>query len=116
MACKRSAVRSRLAPPAFACFASYSSASHAEVYRSEASEGCRAIARRATAGLGKSPPAGHSRKSASDPFASPYSPNTAFSLSRSATISFFIADSSPIEHAEAARIDCGTLRAFSRSA
>ena len=41
MACKRSAVRSRLAPPAFACFASYGSASHAEAYRSEASEGCR---------------------------------------------------------------------------
>src|SRR5687768_7008942 len=46
----RSAVRSRLAPPAFACFASYGSASHAVAYRSEASEGCRAIARRATAG------------------------------------------------------------------
>ena len=38
MACKRSAVRSRLAPPAFA---SYGSASHAPIYRSEASEGCR---------------------------------------------------------------------------
>src|SRR5713101_5019843 len=46
----RSAVRSRLAPPAFACFASYGSASHAEVHRSEASEGCRAVARRAKAG------------------------------------------------------------------
>ena len=50
MACKRSAVRSRLAPPAFARFASYGSASHAVTYRSEASEGCPAIARRATAG------------------------------------------------------------------
>src|SRR6267154_147227 len=46
----RSAVRSRLAPPAFACFASYGSASHAEAYRSEASEGCRVVARRAKTG------------------------------------------------------------------
>src|SRR5713226_9318026 len=53
MACKRSAVRSRLAPPAFACFASYGSASHAAAHRSEASEGCRVVARRATTGLGK---------------------------------------------------------------
>jgi putative endonuclease len=53
MACKRSAVRSRLAPPAFACFASYGSASHAAVHRSEASEGCRVVARRAKTGLGK---------------------------------------------------------------
>jgi hypothetical protein len=52
MACKRSAVRSRLAPPAFARFASFGWASP-KVYRSEASEGCPAIARRATAGLGK---------------------------------------------------------------
>ena len=44
MACKRSAVRSRLAPPAFACFASYGSASHGPAYRSEASEGCRVVA------------------------------------------------------------------------
>ena len=50
MACKRSAVRSRLAPPAFACFASYGSASHAVPHRSEASEGCRAVAQRAKAG------------------------------------------------------------------
>src|ERR1700688_2144893 len=89
MACKRSAVRSRLAPPAFArfasfgwarpgslaqrrerrlprhspegdggllqrarsCFASRASAGQArKVYRSEVSEGCPAIARRATAG------------------------------------------------------------------
>jgi putative endonuclease len=35
----RSAVRSRLAPPAFARFASYGSASHAGLYRSEVSEG-----------------------------------------------------------------------------
>ena len=53
MACKRSAVRSRLAPPAFACFASYGSASHAVPSRSEASEGCRAVAQGAKAGLGK---------------------------------------------------------------
>jgi len=46
----------------------------------------------------------------------PYSPNAALSRSRRATISFFIADSSPIEHAEAARMDWGTARAFSRSA
>src|ERR1700704_2146574 len=46
MACKRSAVRSRLAPPAFACFASYGSASHAVAHRSEASEGCRVVARK----------------------------------------------------------------------
>jgi putative endonuclease len=50
MACKRSAVRSRLAPPAFACFASYGSASHAVPYRSEASEGCRGVAQRAKPG------------------------------------------------------------------
>src|SRR5260370_40439947 len=49
----RSAVRSRLAPPAFACFASYGSASHAAAHRSEASEGCRVVARRAKTGLGK---------------------------------------------------------------
>ena len=48
----RSAVRSRLAPPAFACFASYGSASHAEIYRSEVSEGCRGVARTAKPGLG----------------------------------------------------------------
>src|SRR6266852_782465 len=53
MACKRSAVRSRLAPPAFAGFASYGSASHAVTHRSEASEGCRVVARRAKTGLGK---------------------------------------------------------------
>jgi putative endonuclease len=38
----RSAVRSRLAPPAFARFASYGSASHAGLSCSEVSEGCRA--------------------------------------------------------------------------
>ena len=53
MACKRSAVRSRLAPPAFARFARYGSASHAVTHRSEASEGCRVVARRAKTGLGK---------------------------------------------------------------
>jgi putative endonuclease len=53
MACKRSAVRSRLAPPAFACFASYGSASHAAAHRSEASEGCRGVARRAKTGEGR---------------------------------------------------------------
>src|SRR5712672_1033458 len=56
MACKRSAVRSRLAPPAFACFASYGSASHAVTHRSEESEGCRVVARRAKTGLGKPGP------------------------------------------------------------
>jgi putative endonuclease len=50
MACKRSAVRSRLAPPAFARFASFGSASHPVAHRSEASEGCLAVARRAKAG------------------------------------------------------------------
>src|SRR5260370_14361637 len=45
MACRRSGFRPRLAPPAFACFASYGSASHTAPYRSEASEGCRAVAR-----------------------------------------------------------------------
>jgi hypothetical protein len=53
MACKRSAVRSRLAPPAFAYFASYGWASHAAPYRSEASEGCLAVARMAKVGLGE---------------------------------------------------------------
>ena len=53
MACKRSAVRSRLAPPAFARFASYGWASHAPLHRSEGSEGCPAVARRAKEGLGK---------------------------------------------------------------
>src|SRR6476620_9352194 len=48
----RSAVRSRLAPPASACFASYGSASLPVPYRSEASEGCRGAARRAKPGLG----------------------------------------------------------------
>jgi putative endonuclease len=38
MACKRSAVRSRLAPPAFARFASFGWASHNVAYRGEASE------------------------------------------------------------------------------
>jgi hypothetical protein len=52
MACKRSAVRSRLAPPAFACFASYGSASHTPAHRSGASEGCRVVAQRAETGLG----------------------------------------------------------------
>src|SRR4051794_20639581 len=52
----RSAVRSRLAPPAFARFASYGWTCHTVPYRSEASEGCLAIARRATAGRGKPPP------------------------------------------------------------
>jgi putative endonuclease len=47
---------------------------------------------------------------------SPYSPSTAFNRSRSATISFFIVTSSPTEQSVAARIDCGTARAFSRSA
>jgi putative endonuclease len=42
--------------------------------------------------------------------------STAFNRSRKAMMSFFIADSSPMEHAEAARMDCGTARAFSRSA
>jgi len=37
-------------PPAFACFASYGSASQTELYRSEASEGCRGVARRAKPG------------------------------------------------------------------
>ncbi|MET4765155.1 putative GIY-YIG superfamily endonuclease [Bradyrhizobium ottawaense] len=46
----------------------------------------------------------------------PYSPITAFSRSRSATISSFIDTSSDTEQSEAARIDCGTLRAFSFSA
>lgn len=46
----------------------------------------------------------------------PYSPITAFSRSRSATISSFIATSSDTEQSDAARIDCGTLRAFSFSA
>jgi hypothetical protein len=50
MAFTRSAVRSRLAPPAFARFASYGSASRHQNYRSDASEGCRAVARRAKAG------------------------------------------------------------------
>jgi putative endonuclease len=50
MACKRSAVRSRLAPPAFARFASFGWASHNVAYRGEASEGCLAVARRAKAG------------------------------------------------------------------
>src|SRR5260370_25286078 len=45
MACRRSGFRPRLAPPAFACFASYGSASHTAPYRSEASEGCRVVAR-----------------------------------------------------------------------
>src|SRR5689334_6507429 len=44
MACKRSAVRSRLAPPALARFASFGWASHVPLYRSEVSEGCRAEA------------------------------------------------------------------------
>ncbi len=101
MACKRSAVRSRLAPPAFAGFASFGSASHTKLYRSEASEGCPAIARRATAGFELNPD---------------YSPTTAFSRSRSATISSFIATNSDTEQSVAARIDCGTLRAFSFSA
>lgn len=47
------------------------------------------------------------------PLTVPYSPITAFSLSLSATISSFIATSSGTEQSEAARIDCGTLRAFS---
>src|SRR5260221_3624778 len=47
MACRRPAFRSGLAPPASAGFASYGWASHAWLYRSE---GCPAIARRATAG------------------------------------------------------------------
>jgi hypothetical protein len=51
MACKRSAVRSRLAPPAFACFASYGSAGHNPAYRSEASEGCRGVAHLCEDGL-----------------------------------------------------------------
>ena len=50
MACKRSAVRSRLAPPAFAGCACFGWAS---LHRSE---GCPAIARRATADLGKPGP------------------------------------------------------------
>ena len=40
----------------------------------------------------------------------------AFSLSRSATRSFFIAAISPTVQADAARIPCGTALAFSRSA
>jgi hypothetical protein len=36
MACKRSAVRSRLAPPAFARFASFGWASHTLAYRGDA--------------------------------------------------------------------------------
>jgi putative endonuclease len=48
--------------------------------------------------------------------ATAYSASAALSRSRSATISFFMADSSDSEHAEAARMDCGTARAFSRSA
>ena len=52
-------------------------------------------------------------KNASD---APYSPNAAFSRSRSPTISFRIADNSPIEHAELARIPSGTALAFSFSA
>ena len=46
MACKRSAVRSRLAPPAFAGCARFGRASPTR------SEGCRAVARRAKTGLG----------------------------------------------------------------
>ena len=46
----------------------------------------------------------------------PNVPNTAFNRSRNATISFFIATSSPTEQADAARIDCGTALAFSLSA
>src|SRR4029450_9899641 len=66
-----------------------------------------------------SSPAGHLRRSISEPpqgTRTPNSPNTAFSRSRSATISFFIATSSPTVQADAARIDCGTALAFSRSA
>src|SRR5215469_5199660 len=74
----------------------------AEVSRSEASEGCRAVARRAKAGFGKQ--------------LQYYSPTTAFSRSRNATISFFMATSSPTVQADAARIDIGTARAFSFSA
>src|SRR2546430_16574487 len=47
------------------------------------------------------------------PLAAPYSPTTAFNLSRSAINSFFIADNSPSVHAELARIACGTVLAFS---
>ena len=47
MACKRSAVRSRLAPPAFARFASFGSAKPAIGAKSE---GCRGVARRAKPG------------------------------------------------------------------
>lgn len=42
-----------------------------------------------------------------------YSPNAALSLSRSATSSFFIADNSEIEQAEAARMPSGTALAVS---
>jgi hypothetical protein len=44
-------VQIQAGPPAFAGFASYGWAGHAPVSRSEASEGCPAIARRATAGF-----------------------------------------------------------------
>ena len=46
----------------------------------------------------------------------PYSPITAFNRSLKATISSFIATSSDTEQSDAARIDCGTLRALSFSA
>ena len=60
----------------------------------------------------KSHRAAPSRRSAS----TPYSPITAFNRSRSATISSFIATSSDTVQSDAARIDCGTLRALSFSA
>ena len=46
-------------------------------------------------------------------FGPAYSPTTALSRSRSATISSLAADNSAIEHEDASRIDSGTARALS---
>ena len=73
------------------------------------SEGYRVIARTAKTGSASAavafaPARGH------------YSPNAAFNRSRRAISSFFIADNSVTEQAEAARMAWGTALAFSRSA
>jgi hypothetical protein len=109
MACKRSAVRSRLAPPAFAGFASFGSASPIAAKAAAAEPEGRSRAASGTTYLVLC----LMRYAAAIQSRGIYSPITAFNRSRNATISFFIADNSATVHAEAARMDWGTLLAFS---
>ena len=63
---------------------------------------------------GRSVVPGEARRAKTGPV--DYSPTTALSRSRSATISFLTADNSATEHDDASRIDSGTDRALSFSA